>query len=755
MKATGFSRGLVLDVGIPDELQGEAGADAAVALMDGLAADLKESGRFKSLRGGNEADVAADFQRQYFPRRLAFLSDVPEKEVPALFSPEGLAAALARLKDALVLPSAPLVKKLAPSDPLLSFADLLQRIQDGAAKLAPRQHRGRWFSADLRHVLLMTETAAPAFDSDAQRAAIAKVRERFAARNEEAGGGFTLAFTGLGRFVVEGEDRAKSDISFASTASSIACALLFLAFFRRLRFLVLAFVPVSVAGAVAVGVLAGLKGSIHGLTLGFGGVLIGACIDFPIHLLNGLRAPPEEGPEAVRRADRAMTRNLWSGLGTTLAGFLVLCFSEYPGIREIALFCIVGIASAFAFTVLFLPPLRPWLAPRPGQRPPPARHIPVDRALAAMARHRVAVVAAMALLAIAAAAALPRLQLEQDARALDAGDPATLAEDAVVRQHLPTSAFPRVILASGADLPEALARNDEVFAALAARKAAGTGPDFASLHPFLPSPGLQQRNLDALAALPDPSPGVREALAVAGFKPDRFQPFLDDLALARDGGVRPLQASDLDGTSLHGMLEGFTFERDGRSYVLTLAGPEVAPGDLLGLQRDDDSVLVMDPRSLVSSLVTSSQQQTLWLVGVGIAVNILLIILIRRRPRLALSTLAPTLLTILAVVGGIAALGVRLNFLHVVSLLLILCMGIDLGLFLLDEDAGTAGGAGAAPTVLLSASTTTATFGLMTFCKTSALVSVGWTVGAGILVLGVLTFAVRAVAFGGGRHASP
>lgn len=751
VKATGFSRGLVIDVGVPDRLEGDIGADAAAALVDGLAADLRASGLFTSVRAGTESSQATDFHRLYFPRRLAFLSDAPEVDVPRLFSPDGLSGAFSRLRDALVLPSAPLVKHLAPEDPILSFASLLQRIQDGVAKLAPRQHQGQWFSADLRHALLLTETASKAFDSEAQRLAIAAVRERFAERDTLAGGGFTLAFTGLGRFVVESEDRATSDIGFASTASTIACALLFLAFFRRLRFLALAFLPVTVGVAVAVGVLAGVQGSIHGLTLGFGGVLIGACIDYPIHLLNGLRAPRDEAPGAGERADRAMSRNLWAGLLTSLAGFLVLCFSEYPGIREIAAFCMVGIAAAFAFTVLFLPPLRPFLAPPTGQRPPPARRLPIDQALAALSRHRPAVLVTLVALALASVAALPSLRLEDDARALDAGNPATLADDATVRSHLPTSAFPRVVLASGADLQEALVRNDAVSADLAARKAAGTGPDFASLHAFLPSAALQQRTLDALAALPDPSAAIREALQAAGFRPDRFQPFLAGLADAREGRTKPLLPADLAGTSLGAMLDGFTFEHQDRAYVLTLAGPEVASGDLAGLGPDDGSVMVLDPRSLVSSLVTSSQRHTLWLVGLGVLVNALLVAAIRRRPRLALATLAPTLLTMLAVLGGIAALGIPLNFLHVVSLLLILCMGIDLGLFLLDEDAGTAGGAGAAPTVLLSALTTTASFGLMAFCQTSALVSVGVTVGAGIGILGVLTFAVRAVAFGGRR----
>jgi predicted exporter len=751
VKATGFSRGLVLAVAVPPAATPEAAADAALPVLDSLAADLRDSGLFTEVRTGSPAGVVEDVARLYRSRRLALLSDDPEAEIPRRFSPEGLASAAARLKDALMLPSAALVKRLAPEDPLLAFPDLLQRLQDGLSRLSPRLHGGHWFSADLRHALLMLEVAAPAFDTEAQRGVLATVRERFDARTAAAGGGFDLQMTGLSRFVVDGEDRAKSDIAYASVASTAACALLFLAFFRRLRFLALAFLPVSVGVALGLGAVAAAKGAVHGLTLGFGGVLIGACIDFPIHLLHALRHPDDPDPVRAARDAAALRRNLWAGLVTTLAGFAVLAFSDYPGIREIALFCAAGIAGSFAFTLLFLPPLRRWLLPAPGKAPPPATRLPVHRALAALSRRRAGVLAALGLVAAASLAALPFLRLESDARALDAGDPALVAEDAAVRAHLPAAAFPRFVLASGADAREALRRNDAVAADLAARKAAGTGPDFASVHAMLPSEDLQRRNLAVLAALPDPVPAAREALSAAGFKADRFQPFYDALGDARRGRIEPLRPADLDGTALAGARDGFLFPDGPRTVALTLAGPAVAPGDLDGLAGGDPAVEVLEPRALVSALVTSSQRQTLLLVAGGVLLNVLLVAGLRRQPRLAVATLAPTVLTLLAVTGGLAALGVPVNFLHVVSLLLILCMGIDFSLFLLDEDAGRGAGAGAAPTVLLSASTTAVTFGLMAFCRTSALVQVGLTVGAGILVLGLLTFAVRALAFRGGE----
>jgi predicted exporter len=747
VRATGFSKGMILDIRSPDQEDIEASADRAIALADLLAEDLRASGLFRSVNtGGNEA-IGEDTYRLWFPRRLAFLSDDPETEIPRMFSDEGLAEAATSLRDRLTLPSGSLFGKVAPADPLLAFTAIAGRMQDEAGRLAPRLHRDHYFSRDLRHLLMMVETEAPAFDTKTQKQVLDLVRTRFATRNTEAGGGFVLAFTGLNRFVVEGESRAKADVAWVSTASTIGVALLFLFFFRRLRFLPLAFLPVGFGIVTALGAVHAVNGTIHGLTLGFGSTLIGVCIDYPVHLLNHLRAIRPPDPAARNLAWRRLLRHLVVGSVTTLAGFACMAFSSYPGIREISLFAIVGIVAAFLFTVLFLPLGAPWLGPVMGKSP--ANALPFLEGMSRVVRtHRRSAIAILAVAGLGALALLPTITLETDARALDQADPATLAEDAAVRQHLPTAAFPRYFLVSGATPQEALAANDTLYRALRTRQTVDPDLEFVSLHPFLPSAELQKRNLAALAAVTDAGERAIRSLEKTGFRAQAFAPFLADLDAAQGGRVDPLTFDSLAGSALADVLKGFHFDHDGRTWILTLAGPS---GDLEAVDAmlpDGMDRVRIEPSALVSSLVTSSQRETVLLFLLGMVVNVILIGVYRGRFRAGCVTLGPTFLALLMILAGIALLGIPLNFLHVVGMLLILAMGMDYAVFLLgrprpadDPEASVA-----RTSVLLSAMTTALTFGLLATCQTAALRSIGGVVCAGILLVCCLTFLVKALA---------
>lgn len=761
VRSTAFSHGMVVAIALPPPPVGdaapadadaapEAAADAAVAFGDALADDLRATGLFRSVANGVAPALPRTFFDTYFPRRLAFLSDAPETAIPALFSPDGLAAALSALKDRFLLPSAPLVKQVADADPLMAFADRVQRIRESTGRMAPRIHRDRYFSADLRHHLLMLETHAAAFDTAAQAPAIDALRAAFDARNRAAGNAYALSFTGLNRFVLEGERRAKADIAWASTASTIAVALLFLLFFRRLRFLAMVFLPVAFGVAVALGVVAAVKGSVHGLTLGFGATLIGVCDDYPIHMLTHLRFATHREAQARRSAWKALAAQLSVGLGTTVIGFAFLGFSAYPGIREIALFCITGIAAAFAFTWIALPLAGRLIAPGDALRERGAGRPLTARIRRVLAPRRRAIVAGMVLLAVAAIALLPRMRLETDARALDAADPATLAEDAAVRALLPAAAYPRYLLVSGDTLQQALERNDALDAALARLKADDPALDWVSLHPVLPSAALQRRNLDALAAIPDAPARVRDALVAAGFRPDAFAPFLAALDDARAGRVVPLTPGDLAGTPLEPLAGAFHFAHDGRHWVLTLAGPEGDLDRLSAVLPWADDIVRIQPSALVSSLVTSSQRETLWLLIAGIALNVAVVWAWRRRVRLTVATVAPTLLSLLAVAAGMAALDVPVNFLHMVALLLVASMGLDYAVFLVGAPQDPRGNDAAIGerSILVSALTTAVTYLVLATCQTAALRSVGATVGIGILVVCVLTFLADVAARG-------
>jgi len=732
VRASGFQRGLVLAVEVPGDR--EAPDEAFRVLVAAFRTSLEDTGLFRHVRGGPPEGTVEAFREILWPRRFALFADNPESDVPARFSPEGVRKSLEALRQALASPSGAMDRALAPEDPLLLSRDLLDRLDRELSHLSPRTWQGQWFSRDLRTAILLAETEAQAFDTIRQGEVLDRVRQVFGRLQSELCPGASLRLTGLPRFVVESEQRARGDITRVSLVASAASVLLFLLFFRGIRHLPLVLLPVAGGLALATGILSLVHGRIHGLTLAFGGVLIGAAIDYPVHLVHHLSQDP-----AFRESGRLpgpLQKSLWAGFLTTLSAFGLLAFSTYPGLREIALFCATALSGAFACSLAFVPPV---------VRRFPARRLPrrVDIRLPRPLAIPLLVLAALPVLAV------PALRLESDARALDDADPATLADDAHVRSLLPSSALPRQVVCSGPDVQQVLRCNDRVHRHLAAFRAGNGGIPFASLHGLIPSEDHQRRTLAALAALPGSlEDDLRGALAGAGFRPDRFGPFFEALAEARGGGVTPLLPQDLDGTPLGEARDGLLFPRPDGWAAVTLAGPppEATPDPVADLAEDPE-VVVLDPGALVSRLITASQAQTFGLLWAGVLVNG--IWMLGLRGRRGLWMLLPSALTLASVTGVLVLLGQPLNFLHAVALLLVLGMGVDYGIFLLDasssgEVSRTSG------SVLLAAATTLASFGGMAFARTGALVAVGGTVSGGLLLVLLLTLAVLPLA-GHGR----
>ena len=119
-------------------------------------------------------------------------------------------------------------------------------------------------------------------------------------------------------------------------------------------------------------------------------------------------------------------------------------------------------------------------------------------------------------------------------------------------------------------------------------------------------------------------------------------------------------------------------------------------------------------------------------MGVGI-ILILIVLLVRYRDlRNALAGLLPAVMAASATLALLGATGVQTNLLHVLALLLVLSMGTDYGVFLVESaPSGTWG------TTLMSLVTSSATtllaFGLLGLSSTPALRAIGLTTSVGIV----------------------
>ena len=768
-----LTRTLILSVGATRE-----GADVRAAAV-ALASALARHPEVASIQRGPTQAMGEAVYALYASRLAYFVSDQPERDVPRQLGDAGLDRAAAALKQSLSAPLSPLLARMAGADPLQWFPSILRRFQ--RAQAGTLEVDGDQFVAHTgdprsprKHAILFVSTKHSPFDSQAQAPLMEAIRAAFDDVARAAGGGLTLERAGAAPIALDAERRIKGDLERISVFSTAGVLLVFLLMFGSVRSVLLAMLPVFV-GALAgttVGLL--LFGRLHGMTLAIGSTLIGVADDYPILLLTSrAMAPPTESPESV-------VRRIWMGilLGglTTAAGFAALAWTSFPGVREMAVTSTVGILAALAATRYILPPLMtmmggrvrqtpllrggsalagkvfgwlgagagkhhgPGLAPtEPGAQPGPST---TPGRITVSVPVRIALVLPVLILC---AIGLPRLRWLDSLAALSPAPPALKDEIDRVRAQVSRMDDGRFVIATGPDVEQALRINDAIAARLETAQGAGVLEAWTSLHAFLWSADLQRRNRAALAAVPELGARVVAALERQGFKPEAFAAFGRAAeALHQPPATPPLALDDLRAGPLAPLVRPFVVSVGKEVGVLTFVRGVKHPGALVAALGDLPGARFFDQTAFLDETYARFRVQTLQAMGVGVVLILIVLYVRYRNVRNALAGLLPAVLAASATLALLGIAGVETNLLHVLALLLVMSMGTDYGVFLVESaPSGTWG------TTLMSLVTSSATtllaFGLLGLSTTPALRAIGLTTGIGIvcsLVLAPLALAL-------------
>ncbi len=719
-----LSRAMVLAVSGRD-------LDEATTAAAELAARLSREPEVAYVRTGVDPAAESAVRELYLPRASLLVSDDPAHDLAPRLTDDGLRAEARALRARLALPTGSLYARLAPRDPFMAFAETLSRLrhlQGDALTL----HGGRFVARDGRHAIILAATRHPAFDSARQRPLLAALDRHFAAVNTAHGGRLTLRQSGAHRLAVTAEAKVRRDATRLSTLSSLGVVLLFLAVFRSLRSLALAFAPLLGAVLLATSACLALYGSVHGLTLGFGSTLLGVCVDYPVHLLTR---------HALRRDDDedslgAVWPSLRLGALTSVAGFGALAWAGFPGLREIAVFSCVGVVGALLTTRFVVAPLLPRARGDVTlqRRLADALHRALD---ATTSRPRVAyalplVLAAFSLLGLA------RLRWVDDARALTRLQPALLEEDAAVREMVSTVDPGRFVVARGRDIESALRLNDTVALALRDAARANELRDSRSLHDALWSAELQRANRAALTADATLPERLDRAFTAEGFRPGAFAPFTESL---REGSPSPLSWSELRASPLGAALDGFRLDLDEGPALVTLLSGVRDAGALRRRFARVEGVDYFDQREFLREAYATWRRRTMAVVTLGLGAVLAMMAWRYGASRRLVAAFAPALLAGLTSLALLGALGVEANLLHLLGLLLVLSMGADYGVFMAD-----ARGEHDARDTLLSlavaCATTVLSFGLLALSTTPALRAVGLTTAVGMALSLALSVAL-------------
>lgn len=673
-----------------------------------LAARLRASGHFVRVANGERLFDAAELERLF-----AYRYHLSPTVDAGRFGEESLRTALERRLRELASPVPTLDRPWLTRDPTAEMRAVLSAWRGEAQ---PRRFRGVWFDGEGERALLLAQTRAPGFDLDAQEAAQRAIRDA-------VDGKYVVGMSGPGVFAVDSRAIIRTDTRRLGILAGVVAFFILLAGYRSARLVVIGALPLLSAVVAGIAAVTVLFGAIHGIVLAFGITVIGVAIDYPIHLFSHLNVD-----ESVRRTLKQIWPTIRLGAITTAMGYLAMSGTDFPGLTQFATFAIAGLLSAAACTRWGLVG---WL---------PERWAPRSRTTIAEGYARlprpgrgwIGLTLALGVLALVYLMARDGSPWEDDIAALSPIPESVMAEERHLHAQLGVPDTNHVLIVQGTDAQAALEGSEALGTELDRLVARGVITRFDSPSRYLPSIATQRARQ---RSLPEPDRLRRDlarAQADMPFKEDAFAPFVAAIEEAR--ALSPLTPADLEGTALGLRLRSTLLPVEDRwAALVTLSGVRDAAAldhflaryRATGFSHLD---LKRDTRLLMADFRRHGATRVLW----GLAAIILVLLVGLRSANRALRVLLPGLLAVLLDVAILLLLGERLSLFHLVSLLLVIGIGIDYGLFFSREETDAGMRARTFHGLVVCVLSTVSVFGILATSRLPVLHGIGFTVTVGV-----------------------
>ena len=577
------------------------------------------------------------------------------------------------------------------------------RVQDGRLMLTDPAQPGRFFA------LLLIDPPQSGFDLRQQQALVEQldIATRAAAQQ-----GAQVILTGVPLFAAAAARQAEHEVHTIGIGSLLGILALTLLAFRSLRPRLLVLLSMAVGLAAASSVCLLVFGNLHLVTLVFGASLLGVAENYGCNYFSA-----RQGLEGSQRWDMlaAQLPVVGLALATTVIGYALLALPPFPGLRQIAVFSAVGLVAAFITVQLWFPLLdgggrmpvtrvAHWLGSRRALWPSlgPAGLATLGLACAALA-----------------AWTWQSLRVDDDLRQLQSAPPTLVAAQREFARLMQTPGVAQFFVVQGADEEQLLQREEALTARL---RRLGLGVQAVS--DGLPSLSRQQADARWSSALQA-----------------RLQPLLEarlGQALApRQTTPAPLRPADWLASPASAPWRAQWLGRlgQGPASVVLLTGADTPARRATLAELNLDGVTWVDKVDEISRLLGRYRHLMMWVLLLGHALTWAALAL--RFGRRAWRALAPTSVASLATLALLAATHQPLQLFHVLPLLILLGLGVDYGIFLLEQPARQA----TRPflSVSLSAASTLLSFGLLALSGTPALQAFGLTLLYGVFLAWLAT----------------
>lgn len=673
--------------------------------------DMVESADF------NANQIALRFFSEFFLQNLFLFLDAEDfDEVLDSLSEQGMTRALTQARTTLISQAGLVQKELIELDPLN-----LRRFMH---KYSPKLKQGLrldlvdgyYFSQNHRMgFLLLYPTTAPqdvGFDRALMQHLNQNANETFEWLDQlhrwpsgSAAEKLSVSFTGAHAIMLEEGQLVRGDLSRTLISSFVLVVALFALAFRKISAVLYVGLPLVVALTLTLAICYLTTGHINVLTIVVIVSVVGLGIDFGLHLYSRYADERAAGRTAAEALNLSYARTGYGTLAcavTTSLAFLSCILSRFQGVKSLGLLAGAGILACLLTTFALLGALlglRERLVRREARYPGPA-----EFGLGGLARfvsnHPSTTVTIWMCLTLLAVLQVSQVEFSEDIAKLRARSLPAVKLQTEVGAEVGGSFKDWIVFKRVDGSEDALRFSERVRENLAEMLSSGALSSTSSLLDFVPTLSRQKENIERLRRLPeDTSPTAiisrfQTAVTQAGLRmTDKYTAYIGHIASALTV-TKPIDFRAATGDRGLARLLGRFLRPDGSGFhvacylqpaslVNTRRGVLAFERRLRGVLGDEATIA---STNLLTAVLKGIIKQDLWVVAVTAGLLVLIVLLVHfRKIGVALIAIVPLLCGATIMLATAALLGIDLNPINLFVIPMILGIGIDDGIHLVQR----------------------------------------------------------------------
>ena len=678
-----------------------------------LKEELENTGAFDLVLNGTFSELEDDVLDGLSAYRYLIGPDLDERA----FTVDGLRSDIEKTLTQMSGFSGMLLGDRFASDPTARLSDVLRYWRP---PVEPVTQHGVWFDRSGKKALLTVSIKAR--DEAGKQRALGILDGKFAEIKGLSEPGFSnseLQKVGPSVFAKIISQSIQREAYFFSVLNSVLLIVLLLFVFRSFPMLLAISIPIGLGIFAGIGSLQYFFGHVHGIALTFGITLIAVSVDYPIHV-----ATHVDEDRSPIGAVKSVWPTLALGAVSTVAAFIPMLLSSFPGLSQFGMFAIVGMIAAAAATRFIIPWVLPTFA---------VRTAPLNLARSVTWLRHGQLVLFIAALGCALALYLGNRPVLADSLSVLNPLPEDLIKlDSTLRKDVGAPDVRRLILIEGRTVEGVLVKQERLSNDLKWFIEENKLDGYSSASKFLPS---QQKQRQRQAQLPKREV-LEERLAVSleGLPVNQvtLEAFQKDISKAKT--LEPLTYEALEKFQFIDLrVKSLLFASGETRWIGTMPLTNVSSPDDLNAFVDglnDETVHYLDLKQESDLLMTGYRNESLMWLALGVVATMIVLFTLTTSSR-ALRILVSLACSGTMTIAILYIAGVTFTPFHIVSLLLAMGLGLDYALFMSRDFESALEVNQTLFGVLVCAATTVTLFGVMSFSQAPVLQGIGVTVAMG------------------------